>query len=316
MANHQYSADIIDDALFRAGEPTDGTSDFDSAALTYLNRSYNALCFGGSEFFPEAHEDWWWLKAESNIIIQPSITAGTVAVTFNSASITFSIAKASDLDNYFFKVEGHPDVFRISAHTAGAAAATLDSVYTGETNATASYRLMKLEYDLAADCLKVSGKMQAFRDTQYDIHGMALSEMQSEYPLNLIQMGTPDRYAQVDEDTVRFNKFIDTDELVRVDYDYVVRATALTNSGSEEPRVPLKYRYVLADMTTFFLMLDKDDSRASAIAEMAQKGIQAMSKENRSRYAQTGDMGAIRPRQAGIGRLKGPLRTESGIIIG
>lgn len=316
MSNYQYSSDIINDALFRAGEPTDGTSDFESVALTYLNRSYNALVFGGNEFFPTAHEDWWWLKSESNIILQPSITTGTVAVTHNSASITFSSAPTSDMDNYFFRVEGRSDVFRISAHTASDTAATLDSVYTGTTAAAASYRLFKLEHDLAADCLKVTGPMQAFRDSQYDIYGMALSEMQSQYPLNLIQMGTPDRYAQVDENTVRFNKYIDTDELVRVDYDYMRKPDALTDSGSEEPLVPLKFRYVLADMTTFHLMMDKDDTRATAVGDMARQGIAAMSLENRSRMANTGEMGSIKPRQTSIGRLRGPLRTGSGLIIG
>lgn len=316
MANYQYSSDIINDALFRAGEPTDGSSDFESVALSYLNRSYNALIFGGNEFFPTAHEDWWWLKAEANIILQPSITTGTVSVTHNSTSIAFSSGPASDMDGYFFKVDGHQDVFRISAHTAADTAATLDSVYTGTTNATASYRLFKLEYDLAAACLKVTGPMQAFRDSEYDIYGMALSELQSQYPLSLIQMGTPDRYAQVDEDTVRFNKYIDTDELVRVDYDYMRKPDALTDSGSEEPLVPLKFRYVLADMTTFFLLMDKDDTRAQAVGEMAKSGIAAMSLENRSRMANTGEMGQIKPRQSGIGRLRGPLRTNTGLIIG
>ena len=40
MANLTTSEDIIVDALFRSAEPVDGTSDYDTQALTWLNRTY------------------------------------------------------------------------------------------------------------------------------------------------------------------------------------------------------------------------------------------------------------------------------------
>ena len=43
MANYTTSADLVTDILFRSNEPTDGTSDFDSIALQYLNRAYQGL---------------------------------------------------------------------------------------------------------------------------------------------------------------------------------------------------------------------------------------------------------------------------------
>ena len=61
MSNLQFSADILDDMLFRAGEPTDGTSEYESKALESLNRAYQALWMGGAELDTTINEDWWWL---------------------------------------------------------------------------------------------------------------------------------------------------------------------------------------------------------------------------------------------------------------
>ena len=74
-------------------------------------------------------------------------------MTNNNAAITFSSAPAVSVAGRHFKVEGHPDVFIISTHTAATAAATLDTVYTGDTAAAAAYKVMKLDYDLAADVI-------------------------------------------------------------------------------------------------------------------------------------------------------------------
>lgn len=91
------------------------------------------------------YPNWWWLRKRTVLSTVDDITTGTVDVTNNSTSITFSSAPTPDLDTRVFMVTGNTldsgAVYRISAHTAGAAAATLDAVYTGATNATASYHV-------------------------------------------------------------------------------------------------------------------------------------------------------------------------------
>jgi hypothetical protein len=217
---------------------------------------------------------------------------------------------------YFFRVTDAPDVFRISTHVAGAVGAVLDTVYTGDDDTTADYRLMKLEYDLATNALKVMAPMKISRDGRFDVLGCSLSEMERDYPLNLIEAGAPERFSMVDEDTVRFNRYgSDDGDLIRVDYSYMKRPDDLTNSATEEPLVPLTYRHVLADMALYFVLHDKDDTRAINIATQAKSGIKAMSNENRSRFTMTGEMGRIFPRQANRGRSSVP-RTESGMILG
>src|SRR5258708_16843364 len=39
----KFTSEIVDDVLFRCGEPTDGTSDFDVTALNYVKRAYRAI---------------------------------------------------------------------------------------------------------------------------------------------------------------------------------------------------------------------------------------------------------------------------------
>lgn len=315
MANYTYSSDLLNDALFRAGEPTDGTSDFDTQALAYLNRAYQAVWMGGSEFAPEVNENWWWLKAEATLTLQTSITTGTISVTNNSTTITFSSAPSSSVAGWFFKIDDHADVFKISSHTGGNTGATLDSVYTGTTDTAASFRLFLLEYDLATDVLTLISPMRTYQDAHNPIYGISMRQMEDDWPLNQTWQGVPTRFAMVDNNTVRFNGY--PTSLARVDYDYLKIPSDLTDSGTEEPLIPRQYRRILSLMTAYWLLQDKNDDRMTGVGAEAKSLIHAMSRENRKYWTQIGNAGWIFPRQrARHGIIKGPLRTETGLIIG
>lgn len=282
---------------------------------------------GGMALDSSVNEDWWWLKKSplpATLILTPAIVAGTVAVTNNSTDITFSSGPAADSDNWFFKVNDHEDIFRISAHTAAGTAATLDSVYTGSTDATASYKLFKMQYDLASDVLRVNGPMTVFRDghrRKYEIDGVEMESLQRDYPLARVLSGVPESYAMVDEDTVQFSRYggdgSDTTDLIRIEYGYLQRPSVLTDSGAEEPLVPWQFRHLLSDIGVFFLFLDKDDNRADGAGLLAKAGIKAMSVEHKKKITDVSrNFGKIMPRQGRTNRYLRPLRTESGHIIG
>jgi hypothetical protein len=279
---------------------------------------------GGAELDPTIQEDWWWLRKSppGNLVLQPAIITGTVLVTNNSAAITFSSAPAVDLDNWFFKVDAHEDVFRISAHTAALAAATLDSVYTGTTTAAATYKVFKLEYDLASDVLRPIAPMRGFRaERQFKVGGMDIAALDDRMPLTITESGVPDAFAMVDENTVRFNRYPGTasTDLLRLEYDYLYKPAALTDSGTEEPVVPIHWRHVLSDWATMWLFLDKNDDRVDGVGLAAKNGLRAMAIENRHKSGAMagGALGQIRPRQDQYQRaVRGPLRTAAGLIIG
>jgi hypothetical protein len=271
-------------------------------------------------------EDWWWLRKSPPgvLTLVAQTTTGTVNVANNSTSLTFSSAPAASVAGYFFRVTGDADVFRVSAHTGGQTGATLDSVYTGTTNTAATYTLMKLEYELASDLIRVVAPMRIFRSTPaglrtYKIHGIDLNKLEEGYPLALIETGIPDYFAHVTETKVRFNRAggLSATELVRIEYDYLYRPAVLTGPGtSEEPVIPWDRRHVLADTALALLFSDKNDARASDMMALAQRGLQAMALDNKFRMADQSDFAAhIRTRHPGPSR-RGPLRTQSGLIIG
>ena len=318
MSNITTSADIINLALFNAGEATDGTSDLDSQALIYLNRAYREIYMGGQSFLPDVNETWWWMKAEASLILEANIITGTVNVANNSTTATFSSTPTpvidTDVTGWHFKVTGHPDIFKIDSIST--ATATLDTVYTGSDDTAAGYTLFKLDYDLAAAAIKIIAPMTAYQSGQYLIHGMSTSEMDREYPLALVTSGVPSKFCHMDENTVRFNRWGSSTagEIIRVDYDYLAFPTALADD-SASPLVPLQYRHVLADMVAYYLLGDKNDSRQELFGFQAKAGIKSMADENRARWAQEGKAGHIYPRQRTSSRRY--LRTQGqGIIIG
>lgn len=318
MANFQYTTDIKSDVLFRAGEQTDGTSDYDALVLRYINRAQMAIALGGCEFAPEINEDWWWLRKDPPgvLTLQAPYEDGDVVVVNNSTTITFSVPPTFSASGWMFR-STNGDVFRVISHVAGDPSATLDSVYTG-LSGTYAYTLFKVEYTLASDCLRIVGAMRGYADGQFRIDGCESQSLDRDWPLGLIEQGRPSRFAPVTETKVRFNRCGVTTNggLIRVEYDYLYRPADLTASVGEEPVVPKHFRYLLADMALFWLYLTKDDNRDQKLSQIAARGIEGMKRENdRKKVVYGTNFGRINAR-GGANADNAPLRTESGMIIG
>jgi hypothetical protein len=240
-------------------------------------------------------------------------------VTNNSASVTLSATQATSLTGRFFKITGQSDVYRVSAHTAGTAAVTLDSVYTGTTSATGAYSAMQLEYSLAVDVLRVIAPMRIYAQNKFEVDGVDLISLERDYPLAYVESGAPTKLAMVGEQKVRFNKYGGTTstELMRLEYDYLQRPSVDLADDSTQPLMPLEHRQVLADLTLFYLLTAKSDLRAGDIGAMAKAGLSAMAKDNQARRAQMSrTVGAILTRPTHANRFDRVLRTSSGFIIG
>lgn len=320
MANFLYSSDIIAAGLFAAGEATDGTSDYAEQAIIYLNRGYQAIWMGGAELDPMIKEEWHWLRSTTPgvITINPVISAGTVTVANNSASITFSSAPSVSVQGRFFKTNTNTDVFRISSHTASSTSATLDSVYTGSNSSTEGYKIMQLEYDMPSNVLRILDPIRVYRDNRTHIDGMSLGALERQWPLDNIQGGTPYAFAQVGETKVRFSHYGSStaNDYIRTDFDYLQKPDDLTNTESQ-PLLPHQWRKILADYITFKLMVDKNDDRADGFGLLVKSGLRAMKKENDHKLAIAGfENGHIFPRPEERAHNTRPLRSESGLIVG
>lgn len=292
MANLKFSSEILDDILIRAGELADGTSDFEAQGLIYLNRAHKALLRGGGEIDKELHEDWLWQRKSGTLVLEPKIIDGSVTVTRNLNTITFSIAPAASVVGWFFKVDSHTDWFQVITHTGGGTGATLDAVYTGATGVGFAYKLIKLEYTLASDFLRPFSPMWLsvlpgqFPYGDYRIDGIEQPELKSRYPLAVVAEAPPAVFAFIGQTKIRFNSY--PRDLLRVEYDYLYLPPDLTDSGSQEPIVPYEDRHVLSDLALFFLLDEKQDARADGIATVAKSGIWAMAKANRKRLVNIG----------------------------
>jgi len=276
------------------------------------------MWLGGSEFFKESKQDWWWLRKEAALVLEPFVDTGAVSVTQDSTTIVFDATIAASIVGWHFKTNDDADVFKIVSHTAGSATATLDLPYTGDTNTAAAYKRFKIDYTLEADLLKQIEPFRVYKQSGVRndgrVDGCDISTLEDQWPLWSIDGGTPTKFAPLSPTDVRFSRYVVN--RTRADYDYLRRPSDLTDSPTEEAAVPREYRHILSDGATFYLMIDLDDTRAVGIAALTKAGFEAMALENTARWAHIGRPGQIYSRQDQLERLERPLRSESGAIIG
>jgi len=306
--------DLKKDVLFRASEAQSGSA-YETPVVDYINRVYKSLCTGASEFLPEYVEDWWWLRGTAPLTIIPAIVAGTIDVVKDSATINLSVAPVNTVQDYRLRVAGHPELFIIAAHSAGAGIATIDSPYTGPSVSGASYQLMKVIYTLSSSVSSLISPMVGFMGNMR-INGMSPEAMDSAWPLPYLTTGIPQAFSLEDTRTVRFSHGGRADGYsMRLEYRFRSVVEDLLDSDMSIPLVPIEYRHILADMALTHVMLGKNDDRSNAHALAARTGLAGMMKENRRRMAKMGgNAGHIYVRPGGV--TTQVLRTESGLIIG
>lgn len=313
----QFSSQLLDDILFRAGEKVDGTSDYEAQALIYLNRAYRTVYMGGGEFNPKYHENWYWM--DENEIGQDTITSviktGTVAVTFGSTAITFSVAPAFSVNAYMLRLDDDEDIFHIASHTAGSTAATLRTSYSGATATGKTFRLMKFTYDLPSDLLKISSPIHFYQDGGRVCDQVAMKDIVKFRVSGQDLSGVPDMFAQDEYDRITFNRYGSDTENEDMVYEmqYRPRPADLTNSTTQEPVIPREWRHVLSDLALYFIYFDKNDERTGLVGKQVSALLDAMKMENRAFLAESGSPGHIFPRGR---RTVRRVKTSSGKLIG
>ena len=317
MGNFLSTADIKRAALRTVGENTDGTSQYDSTCMEYINDIYFKILSAGNVFEVNMAENWVWAKAQYPGVLEliaPYMT-GTISVTNASTAATLSGAPSAGLGSFagrLLKIDGRPEFFYINAHTAGSASITLDANYTDTTGSGLSYKIYKLEYALASNILRLFSPMIVYRNQDVvlnsagedrRIHCIDLAALQRDFPLYLLQDGTPTRFAQVYESataiTVRFNKAVDVS--TRVEYDYIPIPTELQDTDASVPLIPREHRCVLQYGAQYKLAVDKNDQRAPLFLQEVQAQCQAMINANRKDSNMASNrFGLFEPRQENV----------------
>lgn len=149
MSQFRTTADIQNEVLQKAGEPTNGNSPFETIAMTYINKVHQAIIGGGSIFNIDVDEPWTWARSKHPIVLElePAYVLGSVTFTVNDVNITFSEAPSVSVEGWHIQANGKPTVYRITKHNAGEQAAQIDSSFV-DTSGAYTYRAMKLDYQI------------------------------------------------------------------------------------------------------------------------------------------------------------------------
>lgn len=288
MSNYATAKDLKKFILQKCGELDDGTSEYDSRAITFLNRAHQALLSGGAELGIDVGQPWPWAqnRDKSVLVLQPKISTLTATFTNGSNAITFSSAPPRNLKDWIIQQNDFPECYRISAHTGTSTSATLDSIYVNTSGAGLSCVIFLIDYDLDPNILRLVAPFTAYKSNDYyrdncaNIDMIDPSEFARTFPINQLNEGTPNRFSQIykTNDTmkprIRINKI--PDQLMRAEYNYIAVPADLTDSDSSIPLVPIDHRITLGYYGAYFLALDKNDNRAPEYRELAKAGIIAL----------------------------------------
>ena len=270
MANYDTVNDLKADALFRAGEPIDGSSDYEAAVVTYLNAVQQGLLLGspfgldrpGLPTLPII--DWWWARAIALLQTEAAIQAGTVALTQGVATATFSVAPAVSVAGWHLQVGTRPVVPEIIAHTAASPTATLDAPWPDGTVTAEPFVLAKLQVTLPTDWLRSVGPGRVVVSEPPGVGWLQIvdwSTLEAVAPRSRLLEGLPDLAALLDPQTLEVRRW--TTGPVRLEVPYLQLPADLSLGGT--PRVPRHHRRLLAVGASVLILLDKADDKVAAL---------------------------------------------------
>lgn len=323
MSNYQNTQDLLNGALNRVGELTDGTSPYLSQALTYLNGLYLSIYAGGNEFDIELGVDWEWAKNPNSgsLILNPAISTGTLSVVNGSSTITFSSAPTVSVTGYYLKIDNRPDWYRINSHTANVVTATIDVAYNDTTASSLTFKVIPLDYQLQSGIMRLIGPMNIYRiqddrgDDEGKIYQVKYNKFMKENPFHNMFETIPTQFTEMSRTndgtiTVRMNNW--PTYAAKVDYDFIPIPSPLTNSTISIPNMPVEFRVVLEYGTAYFLMVDKNDDRAPQYFQLTKQKLDAMVNAYRKEKNYTAkDRGRIIPRQDLYTRTRRLVRQEN-----
>lgn len=313
MANKK-SSDILKGALRRAGEVTNGNSKFKDFALESLNAVYLAFLSGSNEFELDLGAIWPWALSERPKVITllPPIEDGSVSLTKGSSAAVFSTAPTVSVKGHYLKVEARPEFFLILAHNANETAFTLDVGYTENTSAAINYKVIKLDYSLGDDVLRIADSFNIYREPNFrsdrdgKIYGIDLGTFRKEYPMRDLRANLPDRFAEKFSDenqlVVTFNGHVDKETKVDIEYIPVPEEIRDDAAGTIFPN---NFVVVLEFAAAFYILTEKNDKKATDFFTLTQRKLKAMSEDKNKRIQQVSkDRGKLLPRQEQLRRRK------------
>lgn len=216
-----------------------------SSQATLLKRWLN----NSQQMILRAYE-WPFLRSPTPLAIQTvtDITTGTVATTAGSTSITFSTTPVDSnganvsVSGRFIQTSSSKDWYKITAHTSGTTAATIEivAIYTA---AAATYTVSKFYYSTSTNVDRI---IQIFQDVlPYQLIETTPEYFQSFNP-GFLSSGTPRLYCMAGIDsssgagTPQFRLWPKPDAVINLRIDYFTVATDMS-ADADISVIPAKW---------------------------------------------------------------------------
>ena len=265
MANFDTAVGCLNDALFRADEPVDDTSDFLAAAQRALVRAHHDL----HNRFP-----FWWARKypPGAFVTTAPITSLTITVASAGTGVagTLSATYATSLANFKLLPTGKNWYSRVTAHTAGQATVTLDAVPEALA-AGSAITIVQDEYQLAADLgLFVDGLWT--EDGDY-IELISEEQLRKEYGDLPDPAWPPSAFCRLDQRRIRLSHYPNAAKRVEYPYNTLPDDIDATDDTTELTISP-NFRWLLPDATLYFVYLMKSDKRLATARQDYERGIE------------------------------------------
>lgn len=304
--------DLRADALFRAGEPQDSSSSFWTKSLEYLNHVQQQLLLGGAVAEGRdlatsagiyAHlvdlpiTDWWWARKRgvfnSEVAIEKTVD-GALAVGDTTIDLTSAITVGTQ--GWAVLVGTQPTVYRVARVENNGQRIILDAAYVDDAQTDATITLVKTDYTLAPDFLRLCSTpyRHAAGGACIDVSSTEQRNMASLSPI--VRRGIPSRAFMVGTGKVALDSY-DT-RPYRFEYEYVAMPTDLRAGGY--PMLPEHHRGVLSAGAAMMMLFDSDDSKTTNMASMYRELVGRMVQEHRRAMSGgSATFGQFRFRQGG-----------------
>lgn len=255
-------ANVKSYVLSRANENTNGTSPFDTLVDDLIIESWKDL---------NTRHPWLGnVKYPPGVLLtQAAITTLTLTVATAGTSVagTLSAAPASslDIDNFLILPNGKDYILRVTTHTGGGTAVTLDAA--PEVLTARACTIVPIEYDIASD-------VALFVDGLWTENGAFVS-LRSEEDLKRHWHGGPPpqgwpprMFARIGTTKIRLSSYGSARE--RLDYPYTMLPADPTVGTLS---IAAYLRPVLANGVLSLLYERKEDARLKIAAERYERGI-------------------------------------------
>jgi len=338
MAYLATAQDLKADALYLAGEPTDGNSQYDSRVYEWLTVVQRALISGG-QFGQSVLQpvDWLWARAWPRGVIQLSqpINADRVCrATFQLGSIhvttTPALIPGANLDGWRIQHDQVPARHLVMASQTDRATnqsfITLSEQWTGPSMAVHNWLAYPDTYELPSDFVRGTSPLfiMAFPSfgLPYSIDVIDPPDLERYYPQTWpmaggrTTAGLPIVAARVNETKIRFSHYLFTpDHLlpVQIEFEYIRRPDVLMEGTV--PAIPIQHRRILSFGCAYLILADKDDSAAAVLWQQFQAQWKAMTDEyRRGLRRMSSRWGAVQPSRV-TAAWGPPLWTAGGLPV-